>query len=102
MRQNRRYTVYFAVGMIVIGGLFYTYVNLQNDITTKMNSIGSLESEITDLKAMNAATKSRINSKANLNEVKNVALHDLNMVYAGEDQIVFYSMEDEDYMNTYE
>lgn len=94
-----------AVGLIfaitLLGSVFVAYVHLQNSITSRMNHIANLQEEVTALKADNSATQSRIATTTNLNSIKNKALNELGMVYASQDQIVYYNINDEDYMNQY-
>lgn len=101
LRLNRLYTVYFAFGLVLTGVFFVTYVHLQNSITTSMNNISRLEREITNLKEENSAAKSRISTSTNLAHIKQVAMTELGMVYATNDQVVYYEIEDEDFMNAY-
>ena len=102
LRTNRLHTLYFAAGMIALAFLFVSYVRLQNDITTHMSHISSLKNEIADLKAENRAKDSRISTKVNLSEVKKEAMEKLNMVYASDDKIVYYDLDDADYMDQYD
>lgn len=102
LRLNRLYTVYFALGLFVTGAFFVSYVHLQNSITTSMTNIARLEQNIANLKEENSATKSRISTATNLTHVKQVAMNDLGMVYATNDQIVYYEVEDEDFMDSFE
>ena len=67
-----------------------------------MSNISSLESQVSDLKAENQATENRINSEANLQTVKDAALNRLGMVYANSGQIVYYDMDEDDYMSQYD
>ena len=67
-----------------------------------MNNISSLEKEIADLKTENDTTLKRINTSIDLNEIKEKAMGELGMVYASEDQVAYYNMEDTDYMMQYE
>ena len=101
MRRNKIYTAYLATAVIVLCGLFVGYVNLQTSITTTMGNISTLEGQISELKADNNATESHINTSTNLNDVKTAAINNLGMVYAGSDQIVYYDMENTDYMSQY-
>jgi hypothetical protein len=66
-----------------------------------MSNISSIEEETSELKAANQATENRINSAANLQAVKDAAMNRLGMVYANSGQIVYYSMDDDDYMSQY-
>ena len=101
-RESRRATVLFAAGVALCGCFFATYVSLQNRITTSMSHIAKLETQISDLKTENAAAKSRIATTSNLSNVRDVAMKDLGMVYANSDQIVYYSIEEEDFMSQYD
>lgn len=101
-RQNKRNTILFAAGLALCGCFFVTYVHLQNAITTSMNNISSLETQISELKTENAAAKNRISTTANLTHIKDVAINELGMVYANNDQIVYYTVDEEDFMQTSE
>jgi cell division protein FtsL len=102
MRQQRLMAMFTAVTVLAACGLFVGYVNLTNSITTHMDNISQLQEEISDLKADNSATASRIATAANLSDVKNAAINQLGMVYANADQIVYYDMESADYMSQYQ
>ncbi len=99
---NKVYTIYFAIGLLITGVFFVTYVHLQNSITTSMTNIARLEQNIASLKEENSATASRISTATNLTYVKRVAMNDLGMVYATNDQIVYYEVDTEDFMDAYE
>ena len=43
----------------------------------------------------------RLSTSVDLNTVKDVAMNQLGMVYAGKDQIIYYSVDEDDYMNQY-
>ena len=49
----------------------------------------------------NSETQSRIDTSTNLGDVKAAAMNQLGMVYANADQIVYYNMENNDYMSQY-
>ena len=100
--RNRRATVLFALGVALTGGFFVSYVDVQNQIATSMNNISRLEKQISELKTANAAAKSRISTTANLSKIQKTAIKDLGMVYANSSQIVYYSVDDEDFMSQYE
>lgn len=101
-RINRRNTVMLLGGIFLMGAFFVTYVHIQNRITTSMSHISRLEKEISDIKTENAAAKSRISTTANLDAISRTAVKELGMVYANSDQIVYYTIDDEDYMSQLE
>ena len=101
MRRKRLYAIYIAGVITSACALFVGYVNLTNSITTHMDNVSKLEAQVTELKAQNSATQSRIDTSTNLGDVKAAAMNQLGMVYANADQIVYYNMENNDYMSQY-
>lgn len=98
MRRSKMYTLYLSALVVLSCGLLVGYVHLQTDITTRMHHISEMEHQITRIKADNSAAQSRIQTTANLNVVRNAAVNELGMVAAKNEQIVYYNMEDTDYM----
>ncbi len=101
LKTNRRLTGIMILGVVCIGILLVAYVSLQTGVSTKMNNIANLETELSDLKADNKAAESRIATSTNLTDIKNKAINELGMVYATSSQIVYYSVDSEDYMSQY-
>ncbi len=101
MRQKRMNAIYMIALVGLVGGLFVFYVNLSNSITTHRSNISALETQVSDLKAENSTLQSQIAIAANLNDIKERAINDLGMVYADSDQIVYYEVEESDYMSQY-
>ena len=101
-RRVRHQTMMFLCSVLMMGAFFVAYVHIQNRITTSMAHISRLEKQITDLKTENAAAKSRISTTANLGIIQKTARKDLGMVYANSDQIVYYTIDDDDFMSQYE
>ncbi|MCF0143352.1 MAG: hypothetical protein HUJ75_08240 [Parasporobacterium sp.] len=101
LRAHRLTTFSMIIAAFLACGLFVGYVSLQNDITTRRKHISSLENQISVLKADNSVAQSRIATSTNLSDIKNSALTELGMVYATSAQIVYYSMDTEDYMSQY-
>lgn len=102
LRMNRRYMVFLSAAVGITCLVCAAYIQLQSEITTHMGNISSLEKEIADLKTENDTTLKRINTSIDLNEIKQEAMGKLGMVYASEDQVAYYNMEDTDYMMQYE
>ena len=99
--RSRRATALFALGAVLTGGFFVSYVDVQNRITTSMTNISKLEKQVSELKAENASAENRISMAANLSDIQKTATEDLGMVYASSGQIVYYNADEEDYMNQY-
>ena len=94
-------SVYATMAIIFCVCFFVGYIYLQTQVTERTDNIAKLETQISTLKADNGAAEARINTAANLSNVRNTALNELGMVYANADQIVYYDMETADHMNQY-
>lgn len=102
MARSRRHTFRLCLIAAFCAATFFCYVYLQAETQTTMRHVASLEDEISTLKADNSAEKNRISGYENLNQVKETAQNSLGMVYAGQGQIVYYTVDDSDYMNQYD
>lgn len=101
LRMNLGYVMFLTMAAIVTALVAVTYIQIQSDVTSRMRRISALESQVADLKADNDAAFKRISTSVDLDYVKDTAINQLGMVYPGPDQIVYYSIEDDDYMNQY-
>ena len=100
--MNFGYVAFLTLATALIAEAAAMYVNLQSSINVHMKTISALESQVSDLRADNDATEKRIEASVNIADIKDAAVNELGMVYAGADQIVHYTIEKEDYMNQYE
>ena len=66
-----------------------------------MNNIASLQSEVNDLRADNDARYKSITTSVDLNEIKKKAIKELGMSYPKEKQVVYYFIENNNYMDQY-
>ena len=108
-RRNRERALYMSKGYVafltlcvgVIGFAAVAMVQMQSQVTQRMEHIASLESQITDLKADNDARYKEIVTSVDLEYIKDVAINQLGMQYAREDQIIYYSVENNNFMDQY-
>ncbi len=96
--MNFGYVLFLALAMLVAGYVLIGYIQVQADLTAQLEQIASLESELNYLRLYNEDELARINSNINLEEIKQVAIGELGMVYAEEGQILFYENEGSDYV----
>lgn len=101
LRVGRSYLTFLTMVMIVFGVFAGTYIKIQSDVTSRMDTVSNLESQIADLKAENDEAYKRLSTSVDLESVKKTALEELGMSYVKESQIVYYSVGDDDYMNQY-
>ena len=96
------YVVFLTAAVILTVCVCAVFIQLQSEISTRTDSVASLENQIQDLKTDNDAALSRIETSINLDEIRTAATEQLGMVYPGKDQIVYYEVETNDYMNQYQ
>ena len=99
--MSKSYVVFLTMAVTVFGIFAGTYIKIQSDMTARMNTISSLESQIADLKADNDEAYKRIRMSVDLDSVREKALNELGMSYAKESQIIYYTVENDDFMNQY-
>ena len=99
--MNFGYIFFMMAAMLVVCVVLIGYVNLQADITNRINHISQLESQLNDLRLANDEEYTRIMSNVDLEEIKNIAINELGMKYAKEGQVVTYSGEGNDYVRQY-
>lgn len=101
IRKKKLKSIYATMAIVFCVFFFVGYIYLQTKVNERTDNIASLETQISTLRADNKALESRINTSANLANVRKAALDELGMVYAGSDKIVYYSIEASDSMNQY-
>lgn len=97
---NFGYVLFCSMALILLCGVCGAYIQLQSDITSRTKQISRLEGQIMDLKADNDAAVKRIDLSTDLDAVKEQAMG-YGMRYAEPDQIIYYSIESNDYMDQY-
>ena len=101
LHMGRGYVAFLTLCVGVIAFAAVALVQIQSQVTQRMEHIAALESQITDLKADNDARYKEIVTSVDLDYIKEVAINDLGMQYAAEDQIVYYSVENDNFMDQY-
>ena len=101
LRESRRYVMFLTMGVLIFGLFAGIYITIQSDITARMKTISKLESQISDLKAENDEAYKRISTAVDLEAIKDTAINELGMFYATSDQIIYYTVDNDDYMNQY-
>ena len=86
------YVAFLSVSLLVMCVAAVLYIRLQSGITTHLKTISALESQVAELKADNDAAEKRIETAVDLSTIKDIAMNQLGMSYAGP----------EDYMNQFE
>lgn len=90
MHMNRGYVAFLAAAAILALFLCVQYLQLQSEITNRSKHITALQQELADVKEENTTRYNAMMNSMNLEDIRNIAIQDFGMVYAGEDQIIRY------------
>ena len=101
LHMSKGYVTFLSACVIVVAFAAVSLVQIQSQVTQRMKHIAALESQITDLKADNDARYKEIVTSVDLDYIKDVAINELGMTYASEEQIVYFSIENENFMDQY-
>lgn len=92
------YVAFLVAALCACAFVLINYIQLQAELTNKMQQVAKLERELNSLRLSNDEAYSRITSSIDLEEIKRIAIGELGMVYAEEGQIISYTNEGNDYM----
>ena len=101
LHMSRGYVAFLTLCVGVMAFAAVALIQIQSQVTQRMEHIAALESQITDLKADNDARYKEIITSVDLDYIKDVAINQLGMKYATEDQIIYYSVENNNFMDQY-
>ncbi len=99
--MNKGYVMFLSVCVIVVAMAAVSLIQMQSQVSQRMKHIATLESQITNLKADNDARYKEIVTSVDLDYIKDVAINQLGMNYAREDQIIYFSIENNNFMDQY-
>ncbi|MCH5281728.1 MAG: cell division protein FtsL [Lachnospiraceae bacterium] len=102
VHMNIGYVLFLAAALMAASVLLVGYIRLQAENTVILDTIASKESKLNSMRLENDEEYSRILSAVDLEYVKEVAINELGMRYAGEGQIVEVQMQGDDYVRQYQ
>ena len=101
LSMSRSYVVFLAIISAATVIMCVRYLKLKETITAQNHVVEQLESQLVTLRSENDALLENVNNSVDLNYIKDVAIHELGMKYATEEQIVWYNTDDSYYMKQY-
>jgi cell division protein FtsL len=102
MEMSRGYVVFLSICVAVTAAMAGMYIHMQSQVTSRMKSVAALQSQVIDLQADNDARYKSLTSSVDLNHVKDVAINELGMQYPKEDQVIYYSIDNSNFMDQYD
>lgn len=97
-KMSLGYVLFMSVALAFMGVLLVFYIGLQSEVKSTVKTISQKESELNDLRNSNDEMESRVKSDVDLEEIKEIAMGQLGMIYAKEGQIETFLSEDSDYV----
>lgn len=108
-RRNRARALQMSLGYVAfltaagLATLFVcvNYLKLQAQNTTYRNQAAALESQLADLKLENDTEYENALASVDMEQIRDIAINKLGMVYAGEEQVKTYESQNNDYVRQY-
>ena len=95
------YCIFLTVACVLTLMLGAYYLQQQALATSSQKKIASLESELAELRKVNADDLNRIETSVNLEEIRDIAINELGMIYATEENVVLYKNTSQNYVSQY-
>ena len=89
--MGKGYVLFLALVSIATLFMCVRFIQLRSTVTTQIKTLASMESELNQLTAENDALYNQTVNDVDLEHIKDVAMNQLGMNYATEDQIIWYS-----------
>ena len=101
LHMTMPYVMFLTAAAIAAVFLCVQYLQLQAQGTTYRSTIAGLESELSAVRLANDNAYEEAMSSVNMEQIKEIAIHQLGMVYADEGQVILYNNRDGDYIRQY-
>ncbi|HIZ06887.1 MAG TPA: hypothetical protein IAA08_02990 [Candidatus Eubacterium avistercoris] len=96
------FIVFMCLALALCVGVCYLYISLQSRTASRAVEISRMEESLEESRSANDAAEKRIQLQENLEFVKKAAREELGMLPASEKNIIYYSVDDDDYMLQYD
>lgn len=94
--------LFLSLCTVILANSLIKLLSLQSSIQQRMNHINLLENQILNLRSINNEKEKRLKTQINLEFIKESAINELGMDYAKEDQIIYYKIEHNNFLDQYE
>jgi len=95
---NLFYAMFLIAAVIMLFVSCIQYLTLQAEVTSRIKNIASLETQLEEKRKENDDDYTRIMTSVDLDYIKDVAINELGMVYAQQDQVILYDGGTRDYV----
>ena len=101
LAMSRGYVLFLTVMSILTVCMCVYYLRLLETVTSQLESNARLESQLRTLTSENDALYETITNSVDMELIRETAINELGMTYAGEDQIIRYHTDDSGYVRQY-
>ena len=102
MSMGRGFVTFLAVVSVAVLFCCVNYLQLKAELTGRIKSVASLESEWAQLKEENDAYESQVTSEVDLDQIRETAIGRLGMNYPTDSQKKTYSVPSSSYVRQYQ
>ena len=99
--MSKGYVVFLSVCVVAVAISAVSLIQMQSQVSQRMKNIAAMESQLTDMKADNDARYKEIVTSVDLEYIKDVAINELGMNYATAEQLIYYSVDNKNFMDQY-
>ena len=100
--MGRGFVTFLAVVSVAVLFCCVNYLQLKAELTGRIKSVASLESEWAQLKEENDAYESQVTSEVDLDQIREIAIGRLGMNYPTDSQKKTYSVPSSSYVRQYQ
>lgn len=91
LQMGRGYVLFLTAVSVATLFMCVHFIQLRSTVTGQIKEMATLESELNQMVAENDALYDKTVSDLDLEHVRDVAIRELGMNYAGKDQVIWYS-----------
>ena len=102
LHMNPAYVAFLTVAAVVSLGVCIWYLQVRAELTSRMEHLTVLQQELADVREENTTRHNAVVDSVDLEKVRERALGELGMHYAGTDQMITYPNSAGDYVKQYE
>lgn len=97
-----KYTLFLIISVVITLGTCFMYMHSNSELTKTEQSVAALQSQLKDVQEQNNSLKESLSTTIDLERIYQIATGRLGMVYADENQVIYYNSSNSDYVRQYE
>lgn len=98
---SKGYVVFLTLCVLLTAAAAVILIRTQSSVSTHLRNIAAIESKVTDMKSDNDAKYKSLITSVDLNAIKEKAINELGMTYPTADQVIYYSVDNDNFMDQY-